>query len=100
MARLSKQQSRQRWAELRTLVCEWDPIGVMADPDWPRDEYDCLVGPILSHLERGASQDELVAYLKHEIEHHFGLEPEYYDFPAFASKLSNWHRDSWPDSHS
>ena len=51
MGALSKEQSRVRWAELRRLLCEWDPIGVMDDPEWPRDEYDCMIGPVLRLLE-------------------------------------------------
>jgi hypothetical protein len=98
MARLSKQQSRERWAQLRALVCEWDPIGVMDDPDWPRDEYDCLLGPLLRHLEGGTSEAELAAFLSEQIENHFGLDPAYFDFPEVAAKLRNWYEGSWPDS--
>ena len=35
--RLDKAESRKRWAELRDLWNEFDPIGVMDFPDWPRD---------------------------------------------------------------
>lgn len=98
MARLSRQQSRERWAQLRALICEWDPIGVTDDPDWPRDEYDCLLGPLLRALERGASEAELAAFLGHEIENHFGLDPAHYDFPAVAAKLRNWYDESWRGS--
>lgn len=39
----------------RILVEDWDPIGVMDDPDWPRDEYDAYVGEIYGFLQRGES---------------------------------------------
>jgi hypothetical protein len=38
---------------LRYLLNEWDPIGVA---DLVQDEYDCLIGPILSRLTRGAER--------------------------------------------
>ena len=44
MSQLSKEQSRERWAGIRALFCQWDPIGVMDDSEWPRDEYDCMWG--------------------------------------------------------
>ena len=27
---LAKPESRERWSQLRALICEWDPIGVLA----------------------------------------------------------------------
>jgi hypothetical protein len=53
---LSKRELRQRFSQLNALMCDWDPIGVMDDPNWPRDEYDCLVGPLLTLLQSGASR--------------------------------------------
>jgi hypothetical protein len=60
---ISKEQSRERWSGLRQLFCEWDPIGVMDDPEWPRDDYDCMVGPSLRMLEAGASAADIADYL-------------------------------------
>lgn len=57
---LSKQELRQRFSQLNAVMCEWDPIGVMTDPNWPRDEYECLVGPLLTLLQSGASDAEIV----------------------------------------
>jgi hypothetical protein len=45
------------------LFCEWDPIWVMDDPEWPRDEYDCMVGPCLRLLEEGAPEGQIEDYL-------------------------------------
>jgi hypothetical protein len=67
MSSLSKVQSRARWSELRALLCEWDPIGVMSEPEWPRDEYDCMVAPIMRLLEVGASEENIAGYLRTEI---------------------------------
>ena len=51
-AHLTKEQSRARWAEVRALWCDWDPIGVMpsAESDWPLDEYDAYLGQTLRLL--------------------------------------------------
>jgi hypothetical protein len=92
---LTKRESRQRWSQLRALMCEWDPIGVMNDPGWPRDEYDCLVGPLLTLLQSGATDDEIGGYLRKEIVEHFGLSPDHYDFLAVAGRLRGWFDHGW-----
>jgi hypothetical protein len=90
MSRLSKKQLRSRWAELRDLLCEWDPIGVMGDPTWPRDEYDCLIGPVLSLLLKGGSDVDVANFLRNEITEHFGLNESYYDFEHIARRITSW----------
>jgi hypothetical protein len=45
------------------LINDWDPIGVMGDPEWPRDEYDSYIGEILTFLERRESADFLARHL-------------------------------------
>ncbi|MFL6238144.1 MAG: hypothetical protein ACJ735_01435 [Actinomycetes bacterium] len=62
-------RERTRWlkAELRTLLMEWDPIGV-ADAPEAQDEYDGYVGPLLHLLHNGASVDGVAEYLDHVIE--------------------------------
>ena len=92
---LSKEQSRAQWSELRALMCEWDPIGVMGDPDWPRDEYDCMVGPVMRLLESDASDADIAAYLRGEIADHFGLSPEHYDFQSVARRTRAWFQERW-----
>jgi hypothetical protein len=45
-------------AAIRQIFVEdWDPIGVMDDPDWPRDEYDSYIGEVHGFLERGESEE-------------------------------------------
>jgi len=63
---------------LRALLNSWDPIGVyQADPsellEWPEDEYDCLLSPLVSQLQRGASRVDVADFLRHELQHHFGV---------------------------
>ena len=99
--RLSKEQSRKRWAEVRTLWCEWDPIGVMPIPDWPRDEYDGYLGATLRLLESGASQEKIAEYLSEIVLQHMGLsETELARSRrlAFAAELQGWYERHWSES--
>ncbi len=45
------------------LINEWDPIGVMSDPEWPRDEYDSYIGRVYNALARGESAEYIAADL-------------------------------------
>ncbi|RYE01284.1 MAG: hypothetical protein EOP50_02275 [Sphingobacteriales bacterium] len=47
----------------QVLINDWDPIGVMSDPHWPRDEYDSYIGQIHGFLERGESAEFLARHL-------------------------------------
>jgi hypothetical protein len=62
-------------AALRELLNAWDPIGVVGGGG-PQDEYDCLIAPMLDQLEGGAESPELAAFLRFELDDHFGLDPE------------------------
>jgi hypothetical protein len=59
MGKLSKEKSRWRRAEIRGLLNEWDPIGIIGGPDSPEDEYDCLARPLLRLMERESSKAEI-----------------------------------------
>jgi hypothetical protein len=59
MGKLSKEKSRRRWAEIRGLLNEWDPIGIIGGPDLPEDEYDCLARPLSRLMERESSKAEI-----------------------------------------
>jgi hypothetical protein len=72
---------------LRHLLNEWDPIGVA---DLAPDEYDCLIGPLLARLSRGADRAQISEFLWHELEDHFGLDPARYDVDAVANRLVAW----------
>jgi hypothetical protein len=59
---------KQRWREQRQLVRDilwefWDPIGVSAFDDWPKDEYDSYVGVVVSMLRSGQTAQEVSSYL-------------------------------------
>jgi hypothetical protein len=93
---LSKQESRERFAQLNALLFEWDPIGV--GPDGPTDEYECLAGPLMRLLESRATQPQIVAYLKNELDEHFGLDANNYDIEAVAARVRAWFDRSWASS--
>jgi hypothetical protein len=61
---MPKEQSREVRRAIRKVFIEvWDPIGVMSDPDWPRDEYDGYIGQVFELLVLGGSDDEIRDYL-------------------------------------
>ena len=55
-----------------------------------RDEYDCLIGPILTRLARHDSGARFSEYLWNEIENRFGLDPVRCSTGAFADRLQAW----------
>ncbi len=78
--------------ELRYLLNHWDPIGIYDESlNFPPDEYDCLLGPLLTRLARGDSRTDLSEYLWREIEDHFGLDPLRCGTDAFADRLLAWY---------
>jgi hypothetical protein len=99
--RLTKDQSRRRWAQIRDLWNDWDPIGVTALSDWPRDEYDAYLGPSLRLLESGASLQALRDYLADVELNRMGLSESPQAQKArlqFAAKLREWYEKHWAGS--
>ncbi|WP_051723202.1 hypothetical protein [Streptomyces albus] len=72
---------------LRQLLNEWDPIGVA---DEVRDEYDCMLAPLLQRLRSGAGQAEIREFLRRELEDHFGLNPRGLRPDAMAARVTAW----------
>ena len=62
---------------LRELLNTWDPIGVVGGGG-PQDEYDCLIAPMLDQMKGGTEPAELAAFLRSELEDHFGMDPEHH----------------------
>jgi len=61
---MPKEESREvRCAIRRVFVEVWDPIRVMDDPTWPRDEYDGYIGDVFELLVAGGSDQEIEEYL-------------------------------------
>jgi hypothetical protein len=67
----------------------------MGNPDAPRDEYDCLLGPLLTRLAASASRADIAGYLRHELVEHFGLSSQHYDFDAVAMQVQGWYDHGW-----
>jgi hypothetical protein len=71
--RAALRQLRQRAAEVRELLAEWDPLGTVP-AGGPRDEYDCLVWPIIKRLSKDAEDlDGAAEWLAREVEDHFQI---------------------------
>jgi hypothetical protein len=65
---MPKEESREVRRAIRNVFVEvWDPIGVMADPKWPRDEYDGYIGRVFELLVTGGSDKEIIEYLEWEV---------------------------------
>ncbi len=78
--------------ELRYLLNRWDPIGIYDEAfNFPPDEYDCLLGPLLTRLARGESRAALSEYLWPEVEDHFGLDPVRCGTDNLADHLLAWY---------
>lgn len=59
---------------IRAALWEWDPIGVRwIGDDWPEDEYDDLLLPLLAALAHRPSPDELADDLRSVLETDYGL---------------------------
>jgi hypothetical protein len=92
---LTKQESRDRWRELRGLVNEWDPIGLIS-AGAPQDEYECVVGPVLRMLETAETPEAISEYLENELAEHFGMPG--IAASEFAIQAHQWYRERWPSS--
>jgi hypothetical protein len=61
---LAKERSREvRRSIRRILMSQWDPIEVSDTPE-AADEYDLYIGGVYELLERGASENNICAYLR------------------------------------
>ncbi|MGA5169267.1 MULTISPECIES: hypothetical protein [Streptomyces] len=79
--------------DLRSLLNEWDPIGVADDVP---DEYDCMLAPLLQQLRSGAGRSEIGEFLRHELEDHFGLDPLGLRPDAVAARVVDWWASAGP----
>ncbi|WP_211588986.1 hypothetical protein [Allorhizocola rhizosphaerae] len=82
---------RARIVDLRQMLNEWDFIGVR-EFSAHDDEYDCLLGPLLTSLASGADVKQVVSLLRDDIEGHFGLDSTSIDIAGFAAKVVVWWR--------
>lgn len=89
MGVVKKRDGKERMREVRALVMEWDAIGV-ADVPEAADEYDCMIGPLYGHLQRGADARFLRDWIARERVDHFGLSPNLGADRALADALVAW----------
>lgn len=78
--------------ELVNLLNEWDPIGVEPKHGGPKDEYNCLLNPILDLLSEGTNDREFSNFLLQELKDHFGIHSQSKNRAIFAKKVLNWWR--------
>jgi hypothetical protein len=76
---------------------EWDFIGVR-DLSAHEDEYDCLLGPLLTRLAGGAGVGDVRSYLRQMVQDHFGLDPGQVDVDGFAERAVAWWARTTADS--
>lgn len=74
------------------MLNRWDPIAIYDEAlNFPPDEYDCLIGPLITRLARDESRANLSEYLWNQIEDHFGLDPVRCGTDLFADRLLAWY---------
>jgi hypothetical protein len=95
--RLTAQQLRERYSELRDIVNEWDPVDLIADGA-PVEEYDCLVGPVLRRLEEHQPASAIAEYLMEAFGDHFGVPLR--DPGNCAQRAIAWYSEKWPNTES
>jgi hypothetical protein len=77
--------------ELRHILNLWDPIGIYDEKtDYPPDEYDCMIAPLISRLDDGADRAAISEFLWNEVREHYGLDPVYAHTDEVADTLVAW----------
>lgn len=77
-------------ALLHVLSRDWDPIGF--GELLPRDEYDCVTGPLATLLRQGAGAPELAVRLTDCRTGHLGLGPDEEADQRAARAVSAWYQ--------
>lgn len=100
MIKLSKEQSRKRFAELRTLWNKFDPIGVHGDElnENCIDEYDTYVGQSLRYLEK-SQFIQLYFYIKSVCRNHMELNIPSWAILKFTYHCQKWFWTNWRNSY-
>ena len=66
---ITKQQLQELRDAIRKVYVEvWDPLRLMDDPDWPRDEYDRYIDPVASFLLKNGTGQQIVEQLDRAVE--------------------------------
>jgi hypothetical protein len=67
---------------------EWDPIGIGEVPE-AQDEYDSYLGGMYTLLERNASSEEILAYLREIERERMELTPNEQTLAKVADRLKS-----------
>ena len=88
---LMKSNYKQNSLALREILNESDFIGIYPSKGGPKDEYDCMIGPILSRLSKRITKEELETYLIKELKEHFGIaHPQLIQMSKATEKIMAW----------
>ena len=68
-----KRPGAQRHMKVLEVLRKWDPIGVLDDPAWPRDEYDAYAPDLIRMLDAQRPRDEMVRHLGWIVSDHMCL---------------------------
>ncbi len=79
---------------------EWDPLGFV-EMGAPRDEYDCLLGPLMRHLQQRSPDGVISSFLEHRFAHHFGCagHPSDEERQQFIDRARAWFSEHGRDMH-
>ena len=100
MTQIDKEQSQQRYMEIKELWCQWDPIGTMGLGERTTYEYENFLGPTLRLLQEGASNQCLAEYLSFIVGKQLKLGESGISCSKpllFAEKLRSWYESRWSD---
>ena len=87
---MDRQKLRRELRAVEGKLREWDPIGVLSDPTWPRDEYDSYAPQVLGLLQSGATVNVLADHLNNIATLSMGLRARPDNESAFAEGLLKW----------
>jgi len=83
-----KRPDAKGYLRVRDALRRWDPIGVFRfDADWPEDEYDGYIAPIVRLLDRGVTAEGLANVLEHIATESMGVRADPERDRAIAKEL-------------
>jgi hypothetical protein len=93
--RRDPEASLQQTLELRELWQDWDPAGAKDSSGATSGKYEPYLAPTVSLLERGASIEEIEAYLEYIAFKRMGLTSTWIPARVFAHALRIWYAERW-----
>lgn len=96
---LTRSELRRRYAELRALLDQWDPLRSTRRRGEPPSDHEWLVGPILRFLEAKEASAVIAQFLREELKHaeleRLKISPE-----QIADRIYSWYTTHWPNTGS